>query len=81
MIEGTAILGRRGRKKKCGQILSESQKVTGGDRRRRSIDTITTCESDYFGHNKQTSQEGFKDGTQQSHLFKCLKHVGQRRVE
>lgn len=38
MIEGTAILGRRGRKKKCGQI-SESQKVTGGNRR-RSIDKL-----------------------------------------
>lgn len=36
-------------------------------------------ESDYLGHNKQTSPEGFKeDGSQLSHLFKCLKRFSQR---
>lgn len=35
--------------------------------------------SDYLGH-KQTSQEGFKeDGSELSHLFKCLKRLSQRR--
>lgn len=43
--------------------------------------TRTRRESDYLGY-KQTSQEEFKeDGSQLSHLFKCLKRFSQRRME
>ena len=38
-------------------------------------------ESDYLGHNKRTSQEGFKeDGSQLSHLFKGLERFSQKRM-